>query len=343
MIDTDQGALRPEISVVVPVYNEQDCLDALAERVTRVCRATCRESYEIILVNDGSKDDSWLKILGYGAADPRVVGIDLARNYGHQIALSAGLQAARGDRILVLDADLQDPPELLPAMMTAMDEGYDVVYGQRTSRPGETRFKLLSASLFYRLLTRIVDVAIPYDTGDFRLMSRRVVEHFNAMPERYRFVRGMISWIGFRQCPFPYERAPRLAGTTHYPLRKMLRFAVDAITSFSILPLRFASHMGLLFGLLGCLALIWVGWSYISAGAVRGWTSLAALILIMGSIQLMLLGVFGEYLGRMYMETKQRPLFLVREVHRADAAEDARFPANALQRCLQEAAEISAA
>jgi dolichol-phosphate mannosyltransferase len=316
MQDPSISATRPKLSVVVPVYNEEDGIGELLRRTIPVCEAEFGTSYEIVLVNDGSTDRSWERIAAHADACPNVVGIRLARNYGHQLALTAGLQRSRGDYVFVLDADLQDPPELLPAMMAKAREGYDVVYGQRVARAGETAFKRASASLFYRLLGSLVDVTIPRDTGDFRLMSHRVVAHFNAMPERFRFVRGMVGWLGFNQAAIPYQRDPRFAGTTHYPFRKMIRFAVDAITSFSTIPLRFASLLGMGFGIAGLLALIWVAMSWLSGGTVLGWTSLAALILILGSMQLLMLGIFGEYLGRMYIESKQRPLYLVDEVYR---------------------------
>ena len=312
---------RPQLSVVIPVYNERAGLNELLRRVEPVCRREFGSSYEIILVNDGSTDLSWPIISKAVDASPNVIGINLARNYGHQLALSAGLQNCRGERVLILDADLQDPPELLSEMLAKMDEGYDVVYGQRVRRHGETAFKKTSSNLFYRILGTLIDVPIPRDTGDFRLMSRRVVECLNAMPERYRFVRGMVGWIGFAQIAFPYERDARFAGQTHYPLRKMIAFAVDAVTSFSIVPLRFASHLGILFGLMGLLALSWVGFAWLSGGTVTGWTSLAGLILILGSVQLLVLGVFGEYLGRMYMESNQRPLFVIDEIRTRPAAQ----------------------
>jgi glycosyltransferase involved in cell wall biosynthesis len=316
MEDPSVRAARRQLSVVVPIYNEEAGIDELLRRTVPVCEAQFGDSYEIILVNDGSSDHSWDLIAAHADKSPHVVGIKLARNYGHQLALTAGLQRSRGDYVFVLDADLQDPPELLPAMIVKARQGYDVVYGQRIARAGETAFKLASASLFYRLLSSLVDVTIPRDTGDFRLMTHRVVAHFNAMPERFRFVRGMVGWLGFNQIAIPYERDPRFAGETHYPLRKMLRFAVDAITSFSTIPLRFASLLGMGFGVAGLLALVWVGMSWLSGGTVLGWTSLAALILILGSMQLMMLGIFGEYLGRMYIESKQRPLYLIDEIYR---------------------------
>lgn len=305
---------RPRLSVVIPIYNEEAGLDELLRRVEPVCQRQFRTSYEIILVNDGSTDLSWEVISSKVDASPHIIGINLARNYGHQLALSAGLQSCRGDYVLVLDADLQDPPELLPDMLAKMEEGYDVVYGQRIRRSGETVFKKATASMFYRVLATLIEVPIPRDAGDFRLMTRRVVDCLNAMPERYRFVRGMVGWIGFAQVAFPYERDARFTGETHYPLRKMIAFAVDAVTSFSIVPLRFASHLGMIFGVVGLLALSWVGFAWLSGGTVAGWTSLAGLILILGSVQLLVLGVFGEYLGRMYMESKQRPLFIIDEI-----------------------------
>jgi len=302
------------LSVVVPCYNEHDGIAELHRRVSDACREIVGNSYEIVLVIDGATDGTREAIFELAGQDSHVVGIDLARNYGHQIALSAGLEFCRGERVLILDADLQDPPELLGPMMARMDEGYDVVYGQRIKREGESLFKVASASLFYRMLRKMVDVDIAADTGDFRLMSRRAVDQLNAMTERYRFVRGMVSWIGLRQVAFPYERHARFAGQTHYPLRKMLLLAADAITSFSTVPLRFASHLGMGFGLLGLCVLGYTLFSWAIGNVLPGWTSLAALVLILGSVQLLVLGIFGEYLGRMYMETKRRPLYVVSEI-----------------------------
>lgn len=311
------------LSVVIPVFNEEPGIDELVRRVESACRQHFADDFEIVLVNDGSTDASWDVIRRHADAKLFVIGIDLARNHGHQLALTAGLNFARGSLIFILDADLQDPPELLGAMLEKVRAGADVVYGQRTLRAGETAFKRGTAAAFYRLLDRMVDVSIPADTGDFRLMTRRVVDQLNAMPERYRFVRGMVSWIGFEQVAVPYERDARFAGETHYPLRKMIRLAVDAVTSFSTVPLRFASHLGMMFGVAGLLAIGWVLMGWLSGDAVSGWPSLAALVLILGSVQLLVLGVFGEYLGQLYMEAKRRPLFIVREVHRASAANEA--------------------
>ena len=304
----------PAISIVIPCFNEEANLVTLIDRVSVVCDGVAPGDYEIVLVNDGSRDASWAIIAQLTHDFPQVVGVNLARNYGHQLALSAGLQICRGAIVMVMDADLQDPPELLPALLAKMEEGYDVVYGQRVSRVGETLFKRASAKFFYRLLDRMVDVSVPRDTGDFRVMSRRVVDHLNAMPERYRFVRGMVSWIGFRQAALPYERDARLAGQSNYPLGKMISFALDAVTSFSTLPLRMAAHLGLASGLLGILTLGWVLTAYLMGNTMAGWTSIAGIVLVLGSLQLLMLGVFGEYLGRMYMESKHRPLFIVQEV-----------------------------
>ncbi|MBZ9855181.1 glycosyltransferase family 2 protein [Mesorhizobium sp. CA13] len=327
------------LSVVVPCYNERDGVAELHRRVTAACLAQ-NPSYEIVLVIDGATDGTRDAVFELAQTDDHVVAIDLARNYGHQIALSAGLEFCRGQRILILDADLQDPPELLGAMMAKMDEGFDVVYGQRVKRDGEGWFKLASASMFYRLLRRMVDVEIAPDTGDFRLMSRRALDHLNAMPERYRFIRGMVSWIGLRQAAFSYERQRRFAGATHYPLKKMVLLAVDAMTSFSIAPLRFASLLGMLSGVLGMVVLGYTLLEWSLGNVLPGWTSLAAIMLILGSVQLLVLGIFGEYLGRMYMETKRRPLYFVNEiVSRSDVAvENQDLPVHRLQEMVKRAA-----
>ncbi|WP_379922485.1 glycosyltransferase family 2 protein [Erythrobacter sp. R86502] len=302
--------------MVVPVYNEEAGLDALVARIVSASQAIFADRFELILVNDGSTDESWSAICRQADRDPRIVAIDLSRNHGHQLALTAGLHHVRGDLVFVLDADLQDPPELLGPMLDQLRQGYDVVYGQRIKRNGETAFKRGSASLFYRMLGGMVDTHIPRDTGDFRLITRRVVDQLNAMPERYRFIRGLVSFVGFNQIAFPYERDARFAGETNYPLSKMIALAADAVTSFSVVPLRFASHLGMLFGLAGLVSIMGIVWIWMRGGTVEGWASLAALILIMGSVQLLVLGVFGEYLGRMYMESKRRPLFIVAEVRR---------------------------
>lgn len=332
-----RDAKQPRLSVVIPCYNEASGLDELVRRVLAACEAQFPSAYEVVLINDGSRDATWQIIARHAQEHEGIVGINLSRNYGHQIALTAGLETCRGELIFILDADLQDPPELLPAMLAKLEEGFDVVYGQRARRAGETWFKKITAHLFYRGLSRLADVEIPRDTGDFRLMTRRALDALNAMPERYRFVRGLVTSIGFRQAALPYQRDPRFAGETHYPLRKMIAFAIDAITGFSTVPLRLASWLGVAFGLLGIAALGWVGLAYYLSGTVQGWTSLAGLILIIGSVQMLMLGIFGEYIGRMYMETKRRPLYVIQDIEGLKHASRARVPVQEMQERLRSA------
>jgi glycosyltransferase involved in cell wall biosynthesis len=309
------------LSVVAPCFNEAANLAEFHRRVATVCAGL--GSWELILVNDGSKDATLEVIQDLSRRDPHVVGVSLARNYGHQIALTAGLRHCVGEHVLILDADLQDPPELLDDMLRLMDEhSADVVYGQRRARSGETWFKTRTAALFYRVMNRLVDIEIPMDTGDFRLMNRRTIDVLNNMPEQHRFIRGMVAWIGLRQIPLLYDRAARHAGETHYPLHRMVRLAFDAITGFSVMPLRLASLTGAAIGGLGLLLLAYTLFGWMTGRVVEGWTSLMTLMLILGGAQLLLLGVFGEYLGRLYMEAKRRPLFVVDRViaHQPDAA-----------------------
>lgn len=307
------------LSVVAPCYNEADGLQELYARVTAASRSVVGDNYEIVLINDGSSDATWSSIRALAESDPHVVGVDLSRNHGHQLALSAGLTVCRGERILIIDADLQDPPELLPKMMALMDDGADVVYGQRIERAGESWFKKSTASMFYRVLRALADVNIPRDTGDFRLMSRQALDILNSMPEQHRFIRGMVSWIGLDQRPLLYNRHARFAGATKYPVKKMIRFAIDAITGFSIRPLRMAVYFGMLFGLGGIATLFYILYGWATGQTVQGWTSLMTVILLLGSVQLFVIGVFGEYLGRLYLESKRRPLFVIREVARMHA------------------------
>jgi dolichol-phosphate mannosyltransferase len=302
------------LSVVVPCYNEREVIPELHRRITLACRSAVSSYYELIYVNDGSSDGTWAILHMLAERDDRVIAVDLSRNHGHQLALSAGLSLARGERILVIDADLQDPPELLSEMVRLMDDGADVVYGQRVERDGETWFKKASARGFYRLLLRLTDVPIPTDTGDFRLMSRQVLDALLAMPEQQRFIRGMVAWIGFRQIPLKYHRDKRFAGETKYPLRKMLTFAVDAITGFSITPLRMSLFISLIFMAFSGVLSIFGFFAWIYLGAVPGWTSIFLAMLIFSSVQLFCLGLIGEYLGRIYMQTKHRPLFIIREI-----------------------------
>jgi glycosyltransferase involved in cell wall biosynthesis len=305
------GAAPPRLSAVVPCYDEEQSLNALFERLSEACHAVAGDDYEIVLVDDGSTDATWALIAQLAERSERVVGVGLARNHGHQLALTAGLSVATGERVLIIDADLQDPPELLGPMMALMDQGADVVYGQRESRRGERWSKRASASLFYRLIGFLTDTDIPRDTGDFRLMSRRALDIFLAMPEQHRFVRGMVSWIGLRQVPLRYTRAERHAGETKYPFRRMVHLAFDAITGFSVRPLRIASYLGLLLAVLAMAVLAYTLGAWLSGGTVAGWTSVMAVVLILGSAQMVVLGVIGEYLGRLFVESKRRPLFII--------------------------------
>ena len=305
---------RLKLSVVVPCYNEEKGLAELHRRVTRVCSDVVASSYELVLINDGSRDATWKIMSDLARVDHNVTAINLSRNHGHQLALSAGLQLCRGERVFILDADLQDPPELLLKMMERMDDGCDVVFGQRTKREGETLFKRGTAFAFYRILQKLIDVEIPNDAGDFRLMSRRATDLLNSMPEQHRFIRGMVSWIGLRQEALPYERAARFAGETKYPLAKMIRFALDAITGFSVRPLRVASYVGITLGILAFLLMAYVFINYFTGRPVDGWTSLAVVVLGLGSVQLLVAGVMGEYLGRLYIQSKGRPLYIIQDV-----------------------------
>jgi polyisoprenyl-phosphate glycosyltransferase len=316
------------LSVIIPCYNEEGNLAELYRRVSAVCRAQMGKDYEIVLVNDGSRDGTWPAMQGLVSEDQHVVAVDLSRNHGHQLALSAGLTVCQGQRILIIDADLQDPPELLPQMMKLMDQGADVVYGQREKREGETWLKRTTAAAFYRILDRIVDVRIPLDTGDFRLISRRALDILNSMPERLRFIRGMVSWIGLKQVPLRYVRNARFAGETKYPLHKMISFALDAITAFSIVPLRIASHLGLVFGFAALLYLSYVIVAWARGAVIEGWTSVISVVLILGSIQLFVIGIMGEYVGRIYIEAKQRPKFLIADIV-ARGAKESPAPSNA--------------
>lgn len=303
------------LSIVVPCYNEEACLRELHVRLTRAAEAAVGAGYEIVLINDGSRDRTWEIMRELAAGDPRLVAVNLSRNHGHQLALTAGLDLCVGQRILIIDADLQDPPELLSDMMAEMSrQQADVVYAVRRARAGETAFKKGTAKLFYRTLSRLADIDIPRDTGDFRLMSRRALDALLSLQEQARFIRGMVAWIGFRQVPFLYDRAERYAGETGYPLGKMIRFALDAVTGFSTAPLRFASHVGLWLVAASALLLIYIAIGFLSGSAVEGWTSLMLVVVVLGAVQMFVLGMIGEYLGRLYIEAKRRPLYIVQEI-----------------------------
>jgi len=303
------------LSIVVPCFNEEPCLAELHQRLGSAAHIAVGEDYELVLVNDGSRDGSWALMEQLAAGDPHVVAVNLSRNHGHQLALTAGLDLSRGATILIIDADLQDPPELLPAMYAAMRaQQADVVYGVRKSRAGETAFKRATAHGFYRLLSRATEVEIPVDTGDFRLMSRRALDALLAMPEQARFIRGMVAWIGFRQMPFAYDRQERFAGATKYPLKKMLRFAFDALTGFSSAPLKLASHAGLWLSLGSVILILYIAYAWIAGRNIQGWTSLMLVVVVLGAIQMFVLALMGEYIGRLYNEAKRRPLYIVQDV-----------------------------
>ena len=313
------GRPVPRLSVVVPCYNEEDSVETLCERLDPVCRSAVGDSFEIILVNDGSTDATWLQIVAASAAYPEICGVNLSRNFGHQSALSAGIDLTRGDRILILDADLQDPPELLSEMMKKIDNGADVVYGERSIRHGESVSKRLNAQLFYRIIRRLSDIDIPANVGDFRLMTRQVADELTALPENQRFIRGMVPWLGFVQVAQPYERAPRSGGKTHYNMGRMFRLAADGITAFSVQPLRYCLWTGFFAGF-GCIALLaYILVSYVFFSATPGWASIATIVLFSSATQLIFLGIIGEYVGRVFNQVKGRPNYVVRDVHRAQS------------------------
>jgi dolichol-phosphate mannosyltransferase len=301
------------ISVVAPVYNERGTLAELHRRLTEVLAAV--GPYEIVLVDDGSSDGSWDALLQLAATDSHLRLLRLSRNFGHQAALSAGLDAARGDAIVLMDADLQDPPELIPQLVAKWRDGFDVVYAIRSEREGEARLRLASISLFYRLLHRISPTSIPENAGDFRLLSRRAADAITAMPERARFLRGMTSWIGYRQTGVPYTREARFAGESKYPPRKLLRLALDGITSFSTAPIKLVTALGFALVVFCVGVLAWTLYvRFFTSHHPQGWTSVIAVVLLLGGVQLLSLGVIGQYVARIFDETKQRPLYLVDEV-----------------------------
>lgn len=304
------------VSVVVPCYNEEPVIRETHRRLLETLEHLSPDEFEIIYVNDGSRDRTLEILEELQALDRRVRVLSFSRNFGHQIAVTAGLDNAQGDAVVLIDADLQDPPAVILEMVERWRDGYHVVYGMRTDRPGETRFKLWTAKIFYRLLNRLSDVEIPLDVGDFRLMDRRVVDVMRAMPERDRYLRGMVSWVGFRQIAVMYRREPRFAGESKYPLFKMLKFATDGILSFSIVPLRLAVWAGvvaifLAFG--GIIYALIVRLYFSETHWVKGWTSTFVAILFLGGVQLIFLGFIGEYIGRIYGEVKRRPLYILQE------------------------------
>jgi glycosyltransferase involved in cell wall biosynthesis len=313
------GILKPSeariaLSVVVPCKDEEEVLQATHIRLVSVLEKL-RISFELIYIDDGSTDSTAEILRDFHARDPRIRMVQFSRNFGHQLAITAGLEHASGDAVVIIDADLQDPPEVIAQFYQKWLDGYDVVYGVRTDREGETAFKLWTAKIFYRCISRLSDTEIPLDTGDFRLMDRRVVDSLLEMPERDRFVRGMVSWLGFSHVAVGYRRAARAAGVTKFSVYKMVRFATDGIVSFSILPLRLATWTGFAASGVAILGIFVVLLEHLLgvAGLVKGWTSMLITILFIGGVQLICMGIIGEYVGRIYGESKRRPLYVVRE------------------------------
>ena len=318
MVSAPRSPNRRLLSLVVPVFNEAEVLPAFYERAAGALRELQGMDYEIVFVDDGSRDDSYHQLAEFAARDPHVRVLKFSRNFGHQIAITAGIDHARGECVVVIDSDLQDPPEVIPRMVEKWREGFDVVYGVRAERDGEGAMKLLTASAFYRLLNRLTSLQIPTDVGDFRLMSRRAVEELKQLREKDRFVRGLVSWIGFNQTGVSYHRDKRYAGETKYPYRKMIKFAFDGITSFSTVPLKLATWCGYGASMLAFLYLASVFVQWIAGITIQGWATIMVALLFIGGVQLICLGILGEYLGRIFTEVKRRPMYVVEEVLATD-------------------------
>ena len=306
-------ALPGSISVVTPCYNEEEVFPELLRRLNAVLAALAIP-YEIVFVDDGSKDSTWQMLMQAQTRDSQIKAVRLARNFGHQIALTCGLDQAGGEVVLIMDADLQDPPELLPQMLAKWREGYDVVYGKRNVRHGESILKRFFAFAFYRTFARVTGFEIPRDTGDFRLMDRVAVSALQSLREKHRFIRGMVSWIGYHQCPVFYDRPERFAGVTKYPFKKSLFLAIDAITSFSYAPLRMASYLGVMLSGFAFLYIVVVIVLKFMGISYSGYTSIMASILLLGGVQLMVLGIIGEYVGRIFEQGQSRPLYLIDQI-----------------------------
>jgi dolichol-phosphate mannosyltransferase len=305
--------MKPVFSIIAPIFNEAQNIPELYRRVKETLEATS-EPWELWLVDDGSTDGSTDMIRQLADQDPHVRPLIFARNFGHQIAVTAGLDYARGQAVIIIDSDLQDPPEVVLDLIEKWREGYEVVYAIRTEREGESWFKLFTASLFYRLIYRITDVDIPLDAGDFRLMDRKVVNVINRMRERFRFLRGMSAWVGFRQIGVPYRRAARHAGETKYPFRKMFRLALNAVTGFSYFPLQLATYLGFVSAGISILAIpVVISFRLAGSQAFFGQATTLIAVLFLGGVQLISLGILGEYIGRLYDEAKGRPLYIIRE------------------------------
>ena len=312
------------ISVVVPVFNESAVVRAFHERASRVLRAIADFEYELLFVDDGSRDDTYAQLKALATNDPRVRLLKFSRNFGHQIAISAGIDHARGDCVVVTDVDLQDPPEVIPLLIDKWREGFDVVYGRRAGRDGETMMKRVTAAAFYRLLAKVSRIQIPPDVGDFRLMSRRVVDELKKLREKDRFVRGLVSWIGFKQTGVDYQREKRAAGETKFRYREMIQFAIDGVASFSTAPLQLATWLGYAASLLAFIYLVGVVVQKLMGITVQGFATIMVAMTFLGGVQLICLGIIGEYLGRIFNEIKPRPMYILEDVWDPAASEDGR-------------------
>ncbi len=304
---------RQKICLVVPAFNEAHALPVLHPRIVAVLDGLTMDA-EVLYVDDGSRDDTWAVIAGLGERDARVRGIRLSRNFGKELALTAGLDAVQGDAAIVLDADGQDPPELIPVFVEKWREGYDVVFGTRIRREGESWLKRFTAAAFYRVMERLSHTPVPRDTGDFRLLSRRALDALAGLRERRRFMKGLFAWVGYRQCAIPYQREPRLAGASKFSYWRLWNFALEGITSFSTAPLRIATYLGVLAAMAAFVfGVVIIGKTLMYGDPVPGYPSLMTVVLFLGGVQLMALGMIGEYLGRLFDEAKQRPLYLIQE------------------------------
>ena len=317
-----------KLSIVIPIYNESEVIAELHKRLLHTVQllntqlGIASNELEFIFVNDGSTDNSLPQLLSLTQACPFYKVINFSRNFGHQKAVTAGLHHTKGQSVVIIDADLQDPPEFIIDLYKKQQEGFDVVYAKRKKRHGESMLKRLTAKLFYRLILKITEIDIPMDTGDFRIMGRNVVDVLNSMPESHRFIRGMVSWVGFRQTGLEYDRHERFAGQTKYPLKKMLRFAFDAITSFSTLPLKLLIYIGFITSFLGFTGVCYIVYiKYFTDLTITGWSSIMVTILLLGGVQLITLGIMGEYIGRLSEESKKRPLYIIEKIYTKESAE----------------------
>jgi len=311
-----------KLSVVIPIYNESKIISELHQRLIKTIDLfhhelnVLIEEIEIIFVNDGSKDDSLSQLIALTKTNNHYRVVNFSRNFGHQKAVTAGINISKGERVVLIDADLQDPPEFIIDLYKKQLDGFDVVYAVRSKRKGESYFKMTTAKLFYRLLFKMTDIDIPLDAGDFRIMNRNVVNVLKEMPETHRFLRGMVSWVGFKQAGLEYERQERFAGETKYPLKKMIVFAIDALTSFSSAPLKVATYFGFFVSLIGLLGIVWVVYTkYFTTNNISGWSSLMVTVLFMGGVQLLTLGIIGQYIGRISEESKKRPLYIIENIY----------------------------